>query len=79
MYEHLAILAVIAFLYSTIAGGLERTPISGPILFIVVGLLLGPIGLGWFSLTQYQPQSKSVSNARIYFENTQESNASPMN
>ena len=48
MYADLAILAVIAFLYSTIAGGLERTPFSGPLLFIVVGILIGPLGLGWF-------------------------------
>ena len=56
MYADLAILAVIAFLYSTIAGGLERTPFSGPLLFIVVGIVIGPMGLGWFqpNLTSHE-------------------------
>jgi NhaP-type Na+/H+ or K+/H+ antiporter len=50
MYLELALLAVFAFLYSTIAGGLERTMISGPMVFTVVGLIVGPIGLGWLQL-----------------------------
>ncbi len=46
MYVELAILAVFAFLYSNIAGRLERTPIAGSIVFIAVGLLLGRLGVG---------------------------------
>ena len=33
MYAELAILAVFIFLYSAVAGGLERTRISGPMVF----------------------------------------------
>ncbi len=47
MYIELAVLAVFVFLYSAIAGGVERTRISGPMIFTVVGLIIGPIGLGW--------------------------------
>jgi NhaP-type Na+/H+ or K+/H+ antiporter len=47
MYIELAVLAVFVFLYSAIAGRVERTPISGPMIFTVVGLIIGPVGLGW--------------------------------
>ncbi len=46
MYEHLAILAVFVFLYSITAGGLERTPINGAVVFTAFGLAFGPLGLG---------------------------------
>jgi len=47
MYVELSIIAVFVFLYSAIAGGVERTSVSGPMVFIVVGLIIGPLGLGW--------------------------------
>jgi len=40
-------MAVFVFLYSAVAGGIERTRISGPMVFTVVGLIIGPLGLGW--------------------------------
>ena len=48
MYEELAVLAVFTFLYSVVSGRLEKLPVSGPIIFVLVGLALGPLGLGWF-------------------------------
>jgi NhaP-type Na+/H+ or K+/H+ antiporter len=48
MYEELAVLAVFAFLYSLISGRIEKLPVSGPMIFVVAGFLLGPLGLGWF-------------------------------
>ena len=48
MYIELAILALFIFCYSIIAGRLERTALSGPIIFVFAGLLMGPLGLGWF-------------------------------
>ena len=48
MYIELAILALFIFCYSLVAGRLERTATSGPIVFVVAGLLMGPLGLGWF-------------------------------
>ena len=50
MYLPLAILVSFAFLYSIVAGRLEKTPFSGPIVFIAFGLLVGPPGLGWLNL-----------------------------
>ena len=49
MYEQLAILTLFIFAYSAVAGGIERTWISGPILYTGFGLLLGPYGLNVFS------------------------------
>ena len=46
MYNDLAVLAIFAFLYSAIAGRLERTWISGPVIFLIFGLASGPHGLG---------------------------------
>lgn len=48
MNEQLAILAVFVFLYSLIAGRVERSVLSGPIIYVAVGLLVGPTVLGWF-------------------------------
>jgi NhaP-type Na+/H+ or K+/H+ antiporter len=48
MYEELGILAVFIFLYSVIAGRVERSIISGPIVFVIAGFLFGPMVLGWF-------------------------------
>lgn len=48
MYGELAILAVFTFCYSLLAGRLERTVFSGPIIFVAAGFLMGPFVLGWF-------------------------------
>ena len=46
MYESLAVIAVFAFIYSVVAGGVEKTVVSGPMVFVTFGLLFGPLGLG---------------------------------
>jgi len=46
MYSELAILAVFAFAFSVAGGRIERSWISGPIIFLCFGLLAGPVGLG---------------------------------
>jgi NhaP-type Na+/H+ or K+/H+ antiporter len=48
MYDELAILALFIFFYSMIVGRLERSVISGPIIFVAAGVLVGPLGLNWF-------------------------------
>ena len=50
MYQTLALLAVFVLIYSSVGGGVERSPISGPIVFTAFGLLVGPLGLGLLSL-----------------------------
>jgi NhaP-type Na+/H+ or K+/H+ antiporter len=49
-YQALALLAVFVLIYSSVGGGVERSPISGPIVFTAFGLLVGPLGLGLLSL-----------------------------
>lgn len=48
MHEQLAILAIFVFLYSLIAGRIGRSMLSGPIIFVAAGFLMGPMALGWF-------------------------------
>ncbi len=50
MYENLAIVAAIVFLYSIASGGLERTPINGAIVYTAVGLAFGSLGIGLLRL-----------------------------
>jgi NhaP-type Na+/H+ or K+/H+ antiporter len=45
MYESLALIAGFILIYSIVAGGVERSWISGPIVFTLFGLLIGPVGL----------------------------------
>jgi NhaP-type Na+/H+ or K+/H+ antiporter len=49
MYVELGILALFIFLYSIVAGRVERSAISGPIVFVIAGFLMGPFGLGWLT------------------------------
>jgi NhaP-type Na+/H+ or K+/H+ antiporter len=49
MYQDLALLGLFVFAYSLVAGGLGRTVISGPILFTLFGLSVGPLGLDLLS------------------------------
>ncbi len=44
MYQTLAVLALFTLVYSSVAGRIERTWISGPMVFTVFGLLIGPVG-----------------------------------
>src|SRR5271167_3944462 len=46
MYENAAFLAVFLLIYSAVAGRIERSLISGPIVFTGIGFILGPDGLG---------------------------------
>jgi sodium/hydrogen antiporter len=46
MYQNAAMLAAFLLIYSAVAGRIERSLVSGPIVFTAVGFLLGPDGLG---------------------------------
>jgi NhaP-type Na+/H+ or K+/H+ antiporter len=48
VYIELAVLALFVFCFSLVAGRLERAVVSGPMLFVLAGLLMGPLWLGWF-------------------------------
>ena len=55
---HLAIVTSLILLYGIFAKKIEQTPISGPIIFLVVGLIIGPMGLDLlgqgFDITSYK-------------------------
>ena len=46
MYQNAAILAMFLLIYSAVAGRVERSWITGPIVFTGIGFILGPDGLG---------------------------------
>ena len=46
MYQNAAMLAMFLLIYSAVAGRIERSWISGPIVFTAVGFTLGPDGWG---------------------------------
>ncbi len=46
MYDNLAILAVFAFLYSAIAGRVERSMVTSPMVYVAFGFIAGPMVLG---------------------------------
>lgn len=48
MHNEVLILAIFAFLYSIFAGRIERSVVSGPVVFVTAGILMGPLFLGWF-------------------------------
>jgi NhaP-type Na+/H+ or K+/H+ antiporter len=49
MYFALACFAALLFAYSLISEKVERLSLSGPIVFVAVGVVLGPLGLDWFN------------------------------
>jgi len=50
VYQDLALLALFILVYSSVAGRVERTWVSGPIVFTIFGLIIGPVGLDLLSL-----------------------------
>ena len=59
MYETLAVLALFIMVYSSVAGAVERTRISGPIVFTCFGLLIGPAG---FALLDWDTDRELIRN-----------------
>lgn len=50
MYLNAALLALLTAAYALLSGRVDRSRVSGPILFVLVGILLGPEVLGALSL-----------------------------
>jgi NhaP-type Na+/H+ or K+/H+ antiporter len=65
MYETLALLALFVLLYSSTAGAVERSWISGPIIFTLFGLLIGPVGLDVLSLDADREMIKALAEATL--------------
>jgi NhaP-type Na+/H+ or K+/H+ antiporter len=65
MYENLALLAGFALVYSAVAGALERTWISGAIVFTAFGLLVGPMGLGLLTWDTDRETMRSLAEVTL--------------
>jgi NhaP-type Na+/H+ or K+/H+ antiporter len=65
MYETLALLAVFVLVYSAVAGAVERAWISGPIIFTLFGLLIGPVGLDLLSLEADREMIKGLAEVTL--------------
>jgi len=65
MYESLAMLAGFVLLYSLVARGVERTWVSGPIVFTVFGLLIGPMGLDLLSFETERETLKTLAELTL--------------
>ena len=50
MYDNLAVMAIFAFAFSLVAGRVERSSVTGPMVYIAFGLLAGPLVLGVLDL-----------------------------
>lgn len=65
MYENLAMLAVFAFLYSIVAGRMERTPINGALVFVVIGFVFGPAILGILDVKVNQTEFRMLADLTL--------------
>ena len=65
MYQTLAILALFALVYSSAAGRIERSWISGPIVFTIFGLLIGPVGLDLLSFKTDRETIKALAELTL--------------
>ena len=64
MYFALACFGALLFTYSLVSEKIERLSLSGPIVFVMAGVTLGPLGLEWFS------PSVNSSNGKLLIDLT---------
>ncbi len=65
MYESLAVLSLFIFLYSIAAGKIEKTWISGPIIFCGFGVMIGPHGLNVLPLASDSETIKRLAELTL--------------
>jgi NhaP-type Na+/H+ or K+/H+ antiporter len=65
MYENFAILAAFIFVYASIAGRLERTIINGAVVFAAFGLIFGPAGLGFLTLSVDEEEMRLIAELTL--------------
>ena len=65
MYETLALFGIFVLVYSTVAGVVERSWVSGPIVFTLFGLLIGPFALDLLSLETDRELIKALAEATL--------------
>lgn len=65
MYSNVAIMVLFAFAYSVIAGRVERSAVSGPIVFITFGLIAGPYGFGFLDMDVQNVELRVVADLTL--------------
>ena len=78
-YQILTILAAFAFFYSVVASRLERTPVSGAVVYLFVGLACGTYGLGLVELDVGEEGLKRLAEftlALVLFSDSSNANLS---
>ena len=65
MYEYLFLFAALIFLYSIFASRIERMLINGPFLFMVVGIILGPLVLNAVDLKISGAEYETLANLAL--------------
>ena len=65
MYENLAVIALFAFVFSGFAGRVERSVVTGPIIFITFGLFAGPMGVGLLDINLDTTQLRVIADLTL--------------
>ena len=65
MYDNLAILAAFAFLFSVIAGRIERSAITGPMIYVLFGLLAGPMVFGFLKMDVHAVELRVIADLTL--------------
>ncbi len=65
MYASLAIFAIFLFSYSVIAGRVEKSVISGPMIFVFAGIAMGSLGLGWLGGSVTRDQLRVLADLTL--------------
>jgi NhaP-type Na+/H+ or K+/H+ antiporter len=65
MYENLATLAIFALVFSLIAGRIERSVITGPMVYIAFGLIAGPVGFGFLAMDIHTTELRVVADLTL--------------
>jgi len=65
MYDNLAVLTLFAFLFSAVAGRVERSAVSGPIIFIAFGLIAGPFGFGFLDMDVSSTELRVIADLTL--------------
>ncbi len=65
MYETLALFAVFVLFYSAVAGAVESSWLSGPIVFTLYGLLIGPVGFDLLSMAADRELIKALAEITL--------------
>jgi NhaP-type Na+/H+ or K+/H+ antiporter len=65
MYAILAVLAAIVLIYGAVAGRLERTPFSGALVFLALGIALGPVGVGALELSVDSAELRTLAELTL--------------